>query len=51
MKVYEVKSLRCDDARDYLAELIERLDDLDESDYFGRSGWREMLMGEEKTNG
>ena len=37
---------QCDDAREYLAELIEKLDELDEVDYFGPEGWRDMLMGE-----
>lgn len=32
--------------REYLAELIEVLDELDTYDYFGREGWRSMLMKE-----
>ena len=37
---------KADDVREYLAELIERLDELDEVEYFGHEGWRNMLMGD-----
>ena len=35
-----------DEVREFLAELIERLNELDEIDYFGREGWERMLMGD-----
>lgn len=38
--------MSADAVREYLAELIERLDELDEEDYFGSEGWRKMLMDE-----
>lgn len=46
MTPYEVDRLRCDDAKTLLAELIEKLDELDAVDYFGNEGWRQMLLGE-----
>lgn len=46
MKSFEVDRLPEDVAKEYLAELIEALDNLDEEDYFGREGWRKFLMGE-----
>jgi hypothetical protein len=36
----------CDQVKEFLAELVERLDELDEQDYFGHKGWRSELMGE-----
>lgn len=33
--------------KDYLKELIEKLDELDEEDFFGTEGWRHFLMGED----
>lgn len=47
MKQTEVQSTKCDVARDYLEELIQHLDELDEVDYFGNEGWRKFLMGDE----
>lgn len=47
MKVKDVNKQSCSSVKEYLAELIEKLDDLDESDYFGTEGWRRMLMGED----
>lgn len=47
MKSYEAFRMREDDVREYLAELIEALDNLDQEDYFGTEGWRRMLMGED----
>lgn len=35
-----------DQLREWTAELIERLDGLDEEDYFGSEGWQSFLMGE-----
>ena len=42
----EVYAMSEDEVREYLEELIESLDNLDETDYFGPSGWRSFLMGE-----
>lgn len=46
MTVQEAQTLPSYDIREFLAELIERLDELDEVAYFGQEGWRRMLMGE-----
>ena len=46
MKVEQVDRMKCEPVKEYLQELIEALDNLDESDYFGTEGWRHMLMGE-----
>ena len=48
MKVKDVNRAPCATVKEYLAELIEKLDDLDESDYFGTEGWRRMIMGEDE---
>lgn len=45
MRVYEVGSVKADKLREFTAELIQKLDELDEVDYFGDEGWRAMLMG------
>lgn len=47
MKSYEARHQDEDYVREYLAELIEALDSLDEQDYFGTEGWRKYLMGDE----
>lgn len=47
MQIHQVAALKCPSVREYLEELIEKLDDLDNSDYFGTEGWRHMLMGED----
>lgn len=39
----EVDLLSEDGAKEYLKELLEKLDDLDEEDYFGAEGWRSYL--------
>lgn len=44
---YDVNKLRCDDVKDYLKELIQRLDEQDEMDVFGTEGWRKFLMDED----
>lgn len=46
MKFNEVNKSTCDEVREYLQELIQKLDELDEVDYFGSEGWRGMLLGE-----
>lgn len=43
----DVNGMKCDAARDMLAELIEKLNELDEVDYFGTEGWRQMLLGDD----
>lgn len=40
MTVREVELLSEDGAKALLVEIIERLDLLDEEDYFGSEGWR-----------
>lgn len=47
MRPAEVDRLKCDAVREYLQELMEALDALDEQDYFGTEGWRHDLMGED----
>lgn len=43
MMVGEIDLLSEDGAKDYLANLINKLDDLDEEDFFGTEGWRHYL--------
>jgi len=43
MSPREVDLLSEDGAKDLLRELIEKLDELDEEDYFGSEGWRHRL--------
>lgn len=40
MNVREVDLMSEEGAKEYLRELIEKLDELDEVDYFGTEGWR-----------
>lgn len=40
MSEREVDLLSEEGAKDYLRNLIEKLDELDEDDYFGTEGWR-----------
>lgn len=47
MRPIDVNKLKCDPARDMLMELIEKLNELDEVDYFGTEGWRKMLLGDD----
>lgn len=47
MKVKEIDKWKCDELREWTAELVGRLDELDEQDYFGTEGWRHFLMGED----
>jgi hypothetical protein len=44
----EVELLSEDGAKDYLRQLLDALDDLDDEDYFGAKGWRHFLDIEEK---
>lgn len=43
MTAREVDMLSEDGAKDYLVILINKLDDLDEEDYFSTEGWRHYL--------
>lgn len=45
MRVYEVDRVKTEKLREFTSELIQKLDELDEVDYFGTEGWRHMLMG------
>jgi hypothetical protein len=47
MSAREVELLSEDGAKDYLRELINKLDSLDEEDFFGTEGWRHYLGLEE----
>lgn len=42
----DVRRMRCDALREWVMELVQKLDGLDEADYFGTEGWRHMLMEE-----
>ena len=42
----DVYAMSEDEVREYLEELIEALESLDETNFFGSEGWRSMLMGE-----
>lgn len=41
--MFDVDDLTGDAAKEYLKELIEKLDDLDADDFFGSEGWRHYL--------
>lgn len=43
----EVELLSEDGAKEYLRDLIEKLDDLDDKDFFGTEGWRRYLRFDE----
>lgn len=43
MDVREVELLSEEGAKEYLRNLIEKLDELDDDDYFGTEGWRHLL--------
>ncbi len=47
MSVREVDLLSEEGAKDYLRDIIEKLDSLDDEDFFGTEGWRHYLMGED----
>lgn len=47
LREVDVKTTLCSDAKEYLRELIQRLDELDELNYFGSEGWHRMLMEED----
>lgn len=43
LEISEVDKYTEKAAKDYLKQLIERLDELDQDDYFGTEGWRHTL--------
>lgn len=43
----EVELLSEDGAKSYLRDLIQKLDELDDEDYFGTEGWRHYLRLED----
>ncbi len=47
MKTNEVDKMTAKAAKEYLKELMERLDSLDCEDFFGSEGWRHFVMGED----
>lgn len=47
MKAWDVEDTDCEKIKEYLAFLIERLDELDGDDYFGPEGWRQFIMRED----
>jgi hypothetical protein len=47
MKSTQVDKMKEEAVREYLKELIEKLDELDCDDFFGSEGWRKYIMGED----
>lgn len=47
MQKDEVRLLSEEGAKEYLKEIIIKLDELDEQDFFGSEGWRHFMMGED----
>lgn len=47
---YEIDIMPVDQLREWVAELVESLDELDAQDFFGREGWRRTLLGEFNGN-
>jgi len=43
----EAKKLKPTEAQKYLVRLMEKLDELDDNDFFGTEGWRHLLLGED----
>lgn len=39
----ELRRLSCEELREWAEELVDKLDELDEADYFGTEGWRRFL--------
>ena len=46
IKVSDVNRMKDEAVREYLETLIEKLNELDEMDYFGTEGWERMLLDE-----
>ena len=47
MKLNQVDKLTEEALREFLKDLISKLDDLDDEDFFGTEGWRSYLLGED----
>lgn len=47
MTVEEIDKMKAKAIKDYLKELMEKLDELDNEDFFGSEGWRHRIMGED----
>lgn len=47
MKLNQVDKMKTAAVREYLKELIIKLDELDCEDFFGTEGWRHFIMGED----
>ena len=41
-----IRRMSYEELQEWVLELAEALDNLDEANYFGTEGWRSMLMGE-----
>lgn len=46
MTRHDIDTMPVDELREWTAELVQALNELDEQDFFGREGWRRTLMGE-----
>lgn len=46
MKAGQIDKMKAEAVKDYLKELIKKLDELDCEDFFGTEGWRYFIMGE-----
>lgn len=47
MKAKDVDDTKIKAVRQYLKDLIKKLDELDKDDFFGPEGWRKYVMGED----
>lgn len=47
MKASYVDKMKEEELRKFLKELIQKLDDLDDEDFFGTEGWRRYLLEED----
>ena len=48
MKLHEIDKMKAAAIKQYLKDLIEKLDELDQDDFFGTEGWRKYVMGEDE---
>lgn len=46
MTLYDIDTMPEDELREWVAELVMALDELDGMDFFGREGWQKALLGE-----
>lgn len=47
MKASQVDKMKEAELRKFLKELIKKMDELDNEDFFGTQGWRYLLLGED----